>query len=748
MKKVFLTLGLAAASMWASAQQDTITLDETVITATRASGKTPVAQTVVSEKEIRRANIGVDIPYIMEMTPSVIVSSESGLGLGNTTFRIRGTDPSRINVTVNGIPVNDAESQAVFWVNMPDFASSVGSIQIQRGVGTSTNGGAAFGATVNMQTSRSSAVPYAEISSTAGMYGTFRNSISLGTGTVGKGFAFDARYSNVRSDGYIERSAAKHQSLYASGAWQGDCTSVKFSILHGEEHTGLSWNGVPGYALDSVKYPYFEAGVPDYKPGINRRYNPSGEYRDPDGQIRYYNNTDNYRQTHYHLQFAQQLAEHWRGHATLHLTRGIGYYEEYRLNRKLEEHGLPNVEIDGITAGRSDLIRQKWMDNYFYGLTFSANYSGGRLQWTTGGAANRHDGDHFGKVLWARYNAGATSGNEWYRNNGTKNDYNFYTKATWQPNRLINIYGDLQYRHIGYVMEGFDDDLAELGQSHCFNFFNPKAGAFFNINDRNTAYVSFAVANREPTRADFKDASKWGASEAPRSERLYDTELGYRITLPAVSMEVNLYYMCYKDQLVSTGKLSSVGYPIMENIPESYRAGIELTGGIRIAEPLRFEATATFSRNKIKNFIAFTDRYDNNRDWGSMEQRVENLGNTDISFSPELTGSAVLRYTPVKNLSFSIGGKYVGKQYYDNTSDDSRSLDAYFTGNFGVDYSFKLYGIDFGLQGLINNVFDRRYITSAWVYRAVFEDGSPDYIENGFFPQAGRNVIGKLTIAF
>ncbi|MDR1594515.1 MAG: TonB-dependent receptor [Prevotellaceae bacterium] len=751
MKKVFLTLGLATASIWASAQNDTVRLDETVIVATRASRKTPVAQTTVAGNEIKQANVGVDVPYILEMTPSVVVSSESGLGLGNTAFRIRGSDPSRINVTVNGIPLNDAESQSVFWVNMPDFASSVNSIQIQRGVGTSTNGGAAFGATVNMQTNRPSANPYAEISSTAGMYNTFRNNLSLGTGLVGRRFSFDARYSNVRSDGYLERSAAKHQSLYAAGAWQGISTFVKLSVLHGEEHTGLSWNGVPGYAIDPAKYPYFEAGVSDYdnpeiKRNYSRRYNPSGEYLDTNGNIRYYDNTDNYKQTHYHLQFAQQFGNRWTGHATLHLTRGTGYYEEYRLNRKLEEHGLSNVVIDGETVKKSDMIRQKWMDNYFYGLTFSANYNSENLQWTTGGAANRHDGDHFGKVLWARYNIGATSGNEWYRNNGTKDDYNVYTKAVWQINSLINIYGDLQYRHIGYVMAGVDDDLAGLDQSHYFNFFNPKAGIFFNINEQNTAYASFAVANREPTRADFKDASKYGSSEAPRPERLYDTELGYQFTGKTAGLGINLYYMNYKDQLVSTGRLSSTGYAIMDNVPDSYRAGIELSGGVQIFNPLRFEASITFSRNRIKNFIAYTDQ--NDPDWNPMEQRVENLGTTNISFSPDITGNAMLRYTPVKSLSFVITGKYVGKQYYDNTSSDLRSLDAYLTSNFRIDYSFKLFGVDFGLQGLINNIFDKQYITSAWVYRSVFANGSPDYIENGFFPQAGRNIIGKLTIMF
>jgi iron complex outermembrane receptor protein len=746
MKKVFLTLGLAMASIGAYAQQDTVNLDETVIIATRASKKTPVAQTTLTGDDIKQTNVGADIPYILEMTPSVVVSSESGLGLGNTTFRIRGTDPSRINVTVNGIPLNDAESQTVFWVNMPDFASSVNSIQIQRGAGTSTNGGAAFGATVNMQTNRPSASPFAEISSTAGMYNTFRNNISLGTGLIGRGFNFDARYSNVRSDGYIERSAAKHQSLYAAGAWQSDYSFVKLSVLHGEEHTGLSWNGVPGYAIDALKYPYYEAGVPEYNPGINRRYNPSGEYRDQAGNIKYYDNTDNYKQTHYNLQFAQQFGKLWTGHATLHLTRGIGYYEEYRLNRKLEEHGLSKIEIDNTTISKSDMIRHKCMDNYFYGLTFSTNYNSENLQWTVGGAANHHDGDHFGKVVWARYNNGVTMDKEWYRNNGTKNDFNIYTKATWQISSVINVYGDLQYRHIGYVMTGIDDDLANLNQSHYFNFFNPKTGIFFNFDAQNSVYASFAVANREPVRADFKDASKYGASEVPRPERLYDTELGYQFTSRTASLGINLYYMSYKDQLVSTGKLNSVGYPIMDNVPDSYRAGIELIGGVQIFNPLRFEASVTFSQNRIKNFVAYTDQWDEN--WEPVEQRVENLGTTNISFSPDLTGNAMLRYTPVKSLSFLLLGKYVGKQYYDNTSSDLRSLDAYFVSNFRIDCSFKLHGIKFGLQGLINNVFDKQYITSAWVYRAVFADNSPDYIENGFFPQAGRHFIAKLSISF
>jgi iron complex outermembrane receptor protein len=749
MKKVLLTFMLAGASFWAYAQHDTIELDETVIIATRASTTTPVAQTTVNSERIKQANVGVDIPYILEITPSVVVSSESGLGLGNTTFRIRGVDPSRINVTINGIPLNDAESQAVFWVNMPDLASSVSSIQVQRGVGTSTNGGAAFGATVNMQTNRHANEPYAEISSTAGMYNTFRNTVRLGTGIVGRGWNFDARYSNVRSDGYVEHSAAKHHSLYAATTWQGAHTFAKLSVLHGDEHTQLSWNGVPGYAIDPTKYSYYEAGAADNNPGVNRRYNPSGEYRDLDDKIKHYDdNADNYKQTHYHLQFVQRFSSRWTGHATLHLTRGTGYYEEYRLNRKLAEHGLPAVEIDGATVTRSDMIRQKWMDNRFYGLTFSANYNCEALQWTTGGAVNRHDGDHFGKVLWARYNAGSVSGNEWYRNNGDKNDFNIYTKATWRLNSYISVYGDLQYRHIGYRMEGIDDDLASLDQSHRFDFVNPKVGVFFNINGNNSIYASFAVANREPTRADFKDASKFGSSDVPRPERLYDTEIGYKFIGQTATFDLNFYLMKYKDQLVSTGKLSSTGYPIMDNMPDSYRAGIEITGGLQIIDPLRIEASATFSQNRILNYVSYTDQYDNADEWKSIPQRVEHLGTTHISFSPDITGNALLRYTPVKNLSFTFTGKYVGKQYYDNTSSALRSLDAYFTNNFRIDYSFSVFGLDIGLQGMINNLFDRQYLSSAWVYRAVFEDGSPDYIENGFFPQAGRNVIGKITVSF
>ena len=752
MKKVLLTLSLAVASIGASIAQDTVRLDETVIMAVRASKKTPVAQITVNKQDIKQAQVGVDIPYLLEMLPSTVVSSESGTGLGNTSFRIRGTDPTRINVTIDGVPLNDAESQAVFWVNMPDFASSVNSIQIQRGAGTSTNGSGAFGATVNMLTNRPSHLPYAETSATVGSFNTFTYNINAGTGRLGKGFNFDLRYSGVQSDGYIERSAARHRSLHASGGWQNERSFVKFAVLHGEERTGLSYNGVPGYAFDSLKYSYFDAGKTGYKPaGINRRYNPAGEYRDDNGEIGYYDRQiDDYSQTHYHLQSSHLISSRWMVNATLHLTRGNGYYEEYRVGRKFVEHGLPNVEINGSTIKKSDMIRQKSMDNYFYGLIFSANYTdvANRMQWLTGGSINRHDGDHFGNVLWTRINNGALAGNEWYRNNGTKDDYSLYSKLNYRLTKQLNIYGDLQYRHIGYVMTGVDSDLADVTQKHYFNFFNPKAGVFFDFDDRNSAFASFSVANREPTRADYKDAAKYGAAEAPKPERLYDAEIGYLFASSIATVGVNLYYMYYKDQLVNNGKLNSVGYPIMDNAPESYRAGVELSGGIQICKPLRFEANLTLSRNKILNFTEYVDQNDNANDWNPIDQRITNIGNTNISFSPEATGSAMLRYSPLKDLSLLLSGKYVGKQFYDNTSSEARSLDAYYTCNFRVNYSFRLYGVNLGMQALVNNIFDRQYISSAWVYRAVFADGSPDYIENGFFPQAGRNVAAKLTISF
>ncbi|MDR0560561.1 MAG: TonB-dependent receptor plug domain-containing protein [Prevotellaceae bacterium] len=752
MKKVFLFLltvmSVLAGIVGAEAQNDTVKLDEMLIVATRASRKMPVAQTTVGKSAIADANVGNDIPFIIEMTPSTVVSSESGLGTGNTSFRIRGSDPTRINVTVDGVPLNDAESQAVFWVNMPDFASSLGSIQIQRGAGTSTNGGAAFGATVNMQTATAMPVPYAEIGTTVGSYNTFRNSISVGTGTLGSGFNFSARYSRVVSDGYIERSGAKHNSLHLSGQWNGDRTFVRLNLIHGEQNTGLSWNGVPGYAIDSLKYKYFEAGVSGYKPaGQNRRYNPMGEYRDENGNIKYYgNNIDSYRQTHYHLQAVQRFAQKLTGQATVHLTKGDGYYEEYRLNRKFSEHGLPNIDMGGTVLKKSDMIRRKAMDNYFYGLTFSLNYSNRRLQWISGGGISRHDGDHFGNVLWTRFNNGSVSGNEWYRNVGTKDDYNIYSKITGKVSDRLSLYADLQYRHISYRIKGIDSDLADIDQSHVFDFFNPKAGLFFDFDRYNSAYASISVANREPTRADFKDANKYGAAETPKAERLYDAELGYSFNSGSAAAGVNIYYMYYRDQLVSSGRLSSTGYPVMDNVPDSYRAGVELSGGVALCRSLRLEANLTLSQNKIRNFVAYTDQYDNSADWNTIEQRVEKLGTTSISFSPDITGNAMLRYTPVRDLTFTLTGKYVGKQYYDNTSSPDRCLDAYFTGNFGVSYSFEIYGLKFGLQGYVNNLFDCEYLSSAWVYRAVFADRSPDYIENGFFPQAGRTAMFKLTL--
>lgn len=746
MKKVFSIVLLSLIAFGAHAQ---VELNEIVVTSTRATQKTPVAQVTLNSKEIKENNVRVDVPQLIELSPSVVSSSESGISTGNTSFRIRGTDATRTNITLDGVPLNDGESQAVFWVNMPDLTSSLNSIQIQRGVGASSNGPGAFGATVSLQSALPSNQPYAEVTSVAGAYNTFHNSIRLGTGRLGEHFSFDARYSNVQSDGYIERSWSNHQSIFASGAWQNGRTLIKATVLYGEQHTGISWNGVPGYAIDSLRYPRFDAGVPGYNPGINRRYNPAGEHLDNDGNIRYYDNqSDNYKQAHYILQGVTKLGAGWNMAAGLHLTRGTGYYEEYKLKRKLVEYGLPNIIMGSDTIKKSDLIRNKLMSNYFYGGTFSVNYTTQRLQWSIGGAANRYDGDHYGKVLWLRYNVGRVLDNEWYRNNGTKDDYNVYSKATWQLTNVISLYGDVQYRHIDYVMEGIDDDLAELDQAHHFDFVNPKGGVFLRFNPNHQAYASFSVANREPSRADFKDASKYGSRETPRSERLYDTEVGYKYTGRAASFGLNFYYMNYKDQLVLTGKMSSVGYPIMQNVAKSHRAGIELMAGVDLFRPLRLEGNLTLSRNKIKDFVAYTDQYSNSSDWEAIEQRVEYLGETNISFSPDITGSAQVRYQLHKNLSFLLVGRYVDAQYYDNTSSADRRLDDYFVSNFRTDYTLRVGGATISMQLLVNNLLNKEYITSAWVYRAVFANGDADYIENGFLTQAKRHLIAKLVVAF
>ena len=714
-------------------QPESIMGEAVIVSATRANSRMPIAQTNINSEELERNKSGFDIPYLLELVPSVVAVSEGGTGVGNTSFRIRGTDMTRINVTVNGIPMNDPESQGVWWVNMPDFASSVDNVQVQRGVGTSTQGAGAFGATVNFQTKTLNPEPFASGEAMAGSFNTFRTSVRAGTGLINDRFSFETRYSTVNSDGYIDRGWSNHRSLFLTGAWHTANSILRFNLIHGEQHTGITWEGTPSYMLD-----------------VNRRYNPAGYMGDDEDNnpLFYANESDNYTQTHYQLIFSQQLNSKLSLNLAGYLVRGLGYYEQFKGDHRLSRYGIDPITIGDETFTRTDLIRQKWLDNNLLGTTFSLNYTNGPLNATFGGGLNSYDNDHFGNVIWTRLNAGTPKDYEWYRNNGTKDDFNLFAKATYAVFDNLSVFADVQYRDIWYNLSGNDDDLQSLDQEHRWSFVNPKAGIFYQISPSQEAFFSVGVAHREPSRADIKDAMKYGNDQTPKEEQLIDYELGYNIRSQVFALGVNMFFMNYKDQLVLTGRLSDVGYPLMTNVPKSYRTGIELMGGFMPIKWLRWDANLTLSQNRIMNFVEFVDVYD--AGWSWVGQQANELGDTHISFSPSIVGSSQIRVEPIKNLGLSFITKYVGSQYIDNTSSDDRKLDAYLVNNFKVDYNVNVKGTKgVNLQLMVNNLLNEQYIANGWVYRAVFNDGvTPEYREDGFFPQAGINFMARVLVEF
>jgi iron complex outermembrane receptor protein len=737
-----------------SMEIDPIMAEEVIVSATRASGRMPIAYTNIPKEELKSLNSGFDVPYLLELSPSVVATSEGGTGVGNTAIRIRGTDMTRINVTVNGIPLNDSESQGVYWVNMPDFASSVDNIQIQRGVGTSTNGAAAFGATVNFQTVTLEPKAYANVEGMAGSFGTLKTNARVGTGLINDAFSFEGRYTALQSNGYIDRGWSNHKSLFATGAWHRQNSLLRFNLIHGEQHTGITWEGRPSDSISSINRfnPELFGVDSHYLLSLissNSRFNPAGIYGD-NGIIKFYNNeSDNYTQTHYQLLYSHQIIEALTFNFNLHYTKGAGYYEQYKPGQKFSKYGLSSIIYGTDTIKKTDLTRQKWLDNDFYGATFSANYKISTISASFGGGWNRYNGDHFGNILWTKVNSNIPNNYEWYRNNSIKNDLNLFAKATWDVTSKLSLFGDIQYRGIDYEISGPDDDLALLDQQHSWQFLNPKAGLSFSINANSNAYFSVGVANREPARADLKDAMKWGNAQTPKSERLTDYEMGYTFKAQKALFGVNIYYMNYKDQLVLTGKLSDVGYALMENVPKSYRRGVELSWGLLPTSWIKWTGTATFSQNKILNFVEYVDQYDNLTDWTPVDQKITELGTTNISFSPSVVAGSQIRIEPLKNLGVTLISKYVGSQYLDNTSNAARQLDAYFVNNVKVDYLVRVGGLaNMRLEVYVNNLLNENYIANGWIYRAVFANGSPEYREDGYYPQAGINFMTRLAVEF
>jgi iron complex outermembrane receptor protein len=712
-----------------------VSIDEITVTSLRASDKSPVAYTNIDKEALAKSNLGQDIPYLLAYTPSLVTTSDAGTGIGYTGLRIRGTDANRINMTLNGVPLNDAESHGVYFVDFPDIASSLSAVQIQRGVGTSTNGAAAFGASINMQTELLNSKPYAEISSTYGSFNTNKNSLKVGTGILSNHFAFDARLSNVTSDGYVDRASVDMKSYYLSAGYYSDKTIIKFITFSGNEKTYQAWNGVSG---DSLK--------------TNRTYNELGKYTDANGKTQFYKNqTDNYIQSNYQIHLLQEINPDLHFNSTLHYTKGAGYYEEYKEAQKYTDYNLTPVTLNGQTLDSTDLVRQKWLDNDYYGLTASLNYQTKKVNASIGGAASEYVGRHFGDVIWVRNANNLDVADQYYRSISYKDEANIYAKATAEL--IENLYGmvDMQYQIIRYNMQGTDDVIdpttntfRNITQSHPFDFFNPKIGLNYKLNKNSNVFASYSIANRDPNQTDYTNA---GLDQTPTSERLYDTELGYRYQSPRINLGANLYYMRYRNQLILTGKISEIGEMLTSNIPDTYRSGLELTVGIKATDWLRWDGNLTLSSNKILNFTEEgVDVYDaTGENWLGTQNNY--LGTTDIAYSPNFIGNSIFTFN-YKNFECGLQSNYVGKQYLDNTSDNSRAIHAYFVNNLSFQYSLKLKqlkSIDFKV--LVNNLFNEQYETNGYTWYSSYQGGQR-VNDLRYFPQAGINFLAGVTLKF
>ncbi len=669
--------------------------DEVIVKATRASDVAPTTNTIVTAEDIADENLGQDLTYLLENEQSVVSFSDGGGGIGYTSMRIRGSDMSRINFTINGI-------QSVFSVNIGDIASSITDIQIQRGVGTSTNGAGAFGASVNLNTNKLNKKAYAELNNSYGSFASMKNTLKFGTGLIKDRFTFDGRLSHIKTDGYIDRARAKLWSYYLSGAYYGDNTIVRFNHFSGIETTYQAWNGVDGATLET-----------------DRTFNISGtDFFSTDTP--YDNEIDQYKQDHYQLFVSQQIKDNWTANVGLFYIKGRGYFEQFKVQSKLANYGLENVVVGGDTITRTDLVRRRWLDNDFYGATFSANYQKIRkLDLTLGGAWNQYDGVHFGEVIWAEYASNSKLRDRYYENNGQKTDFNIYVKANYYLTKKLIGFADMQYRRVSYNISGIDNDQRYLFEDVDYNFFNPKIGLTYLLNKESSIYSSFAVANREPTRNDFIDNN-----EKPEHETLYNLEMGYKFHNKTMRFNANYYYMHYNNQLVLNGELNDVGSAVRVNVDKSYRTGIEAAAGVDLLEIISFDANATWSVNEIKSF--------------EDENNVVH-DKTKISYSPQWIGGLQFGLRPFKDFTFEITSKFVGEQFLDNTTSDRLSIDRYRQSDMRFAYVFHTKAVkDIEFNLLLNNFTNRKIVSNAYVYAG----------EAYYFPQARFNFLIGMNIRF
>lgn len=697
-----------------STKKDSFLLLEPVeVKAIRAGENSPFTKTNLTKKQIEKVNLGQDLPFILNQTPSVVVNSDAGNGVGYTGIRIRGSDASRINVTLNGVPFNDAESQGTFFVDLPDFSSSVSSIQVQRGVGTSSNGAGAFGASINISTNDVNLKPYAELNNSYGSFNTWKNTIKAGSGLIGDHFTMDLRLSKISSDGYIDRASSDLKSFYFSTAYLGKKNSLRFNMFSGKEKTYQAWYGVSEADLQT-----------------NRTINYAGMEKPGEP---YDNETDNYKQDHYQLFFNEELTSRLKFSVGLFYIKGKGYYEQYKADEAYADYGIPEPIYGTDTITNTDLIRQLWLDNDFYGSIFSLHYKTDKSQFTFGGGWNRYEGNHYGEVVWAE--KGLKKPARWYDLGADKNDLTLYFKQQTKICSLVSVFYDLQYRGVTYNLYGFRDNPG-IVINNTYNFFNPKAGLSFQKNEW-SGYLSYSRGQKEPNREDFEA----GIDQQPKPEKLNDLELGVEKRNAKYNIGLTGYYMHYKDQLVLTGKINDIGAYTRTNIPSSYRMGVELTAAAGITSWMNATADLSLSQNKVNDFIEYIDDYDNGG------QKVNQYSKTDISFSPNMVGGLTINFIPLKKSEFSLISKYVGKQYLDNTQNESRKLNAYYTQDARLIYTISkkfLKELNIILQA--NNVFDKKYEPNGYTFSYYY--GGSLTTENYYFPMAGRNFIVGLNLKF
>ena len=694
------------------AQKDTTkinTLNDVIVSSVRAKDKNPITFTNVSKQEIAPRNLGQDIPVLLNYLPSVVTTNDAGNGIGYTYMRVRGADGSRINVTLNGVPFNDSESQGTFFVNLPDFASSLESVQLQRGVGTSTNGAGAFGASLNLQTKSFQEKAYAEISNSVGSFASRKHTLAFGTG-LHNNFEMNARISNIASEGFIDRASSNMFGYFFNANYITEKSQIKFMAFGGKEKTYQAWYGIE----DPEKLQN------------DRTFNPAGMYTDAFGNIQFYDNeTDNYGQNHFQLHWSEKWSDKWISNVAFHYTIGKGYFEQYREDENLADYNLPSFNGNSI----SDLVRKRWLDNDFFGTTFSLNYKTAKTDLLFGGAANRYLGNHFGEVVWTQNYV--PNANRYYDDFGNKDDINFYTKASYNVTNKLNLFTDLQYRMVFY--EATSVKFSDVNDT--FRFFNPKAGLSYQLNDKNAFYGYFGIANKEPRRDDYENG-------IVKPERLFDYELGWKYNTKKVKLSANAFYMNYKDQLVLTGALNDVGAPIFTNSGKSYRVGLEVESSIAITNKLILNPNATLSQNKNQDFYFQRDGV------------LQNLGNTDIAFSPNFVFGNQLVYLPTKDFQISFLSKFVSEQYMGNIDSNRSKLDAYFVNDLNINYEWKL---NKGIQSivfssLVNNIFNLEYESNGYFY--TYDDdwstpGSTTTIEGtGYYPQAGINFLLGVNLKF